>query len=78
MLTWTNEVMPVKQSAAVMVTMFVGFIYTVLLFLGYMMFYGWKLGYMAYMSIFIVVNVAISAILYTWLKTKGSGRFAAL
>ena len=33
-LTWTNELTPIKQSASVMVTMFGGFGYTALLFIG--------------------------------------------
>ena len=78
MLTWANELTPIKQSASVMITMFGGLGYTALLFIGYMMFPGYTLGYMLYISIFIVVNVVAGLTLYIWLKTKGCDRFAEL
>lgn len=77
-LTWTNELTPIKQSASVMVTMFGGFGYTVLLFVGYMMLAGYTLGYARYIGIFTVVNAVAGMILYLWLKTKGCDRFAGL
>lgn len=39
---------------------------------------GYTLGYMLYISIFIVVNVVAGLTLYIWLKTKGCERFAEL
>ena len=42
-LTWTNELTPIKQSASVMITMFGGFGYTAILFIGYMVFPGYIL-----------------------------------
>lgn len=77
-LTWTNELTPIKQSASVMITMFGGFGYTVLLFIGYMMLPGYTLGYVRYIGIFIVVNVVAGLTLYFWVKTKGCDRFAKL
>lgn len=70
--TWTNEIVPINQSASVMITMFGGIGYTILLFIGYIVLQGWMLGYVAYISIFILGNVVISMILYRWLKTKGN------
>lgn len=77
-LTWTNELTPIKQSASVMITMFGGFGYTVLLFVGYMVLPGYTLGYMRYIGIFIVVNILAGLALYFWLRTKGCDRFAEL
>lgn len=77
-LTWTNELTPIKQSASVMITMFGGFGYTALLFIGYMVLPGYTLGYMLYIGIFIVANVVLGLTLYMWLKTKGCDRFAEL
>ena len=77
-LTWTNELTPIKQSASVMITMFGGFGYTALLFIGYMVLPGYTLGYMLYIGIFIVANVVLGLTLYIWLKTKGCDRFAEL
>lgn len=70
--TWTNEIVPIKQSASVMITMFGGIGYTILLFIGYIVLHGWMLGYVAYMSIFILGNIIVGMILYRWLKTKGN------
>ena len=77
-LTWTNENMPVKQSAAVMITMFGGFGYTFLLFAGYTMLQGWTLGYVWYMSIFTAADIVIGVVFYAWLRTRGSAKFAEL
>lgn len=77
-LTWTNELTPIKQSAYVMITMFGGFGYTVLLFIGYIMLSGYTLGYVCYIGIFIVANVVVGLTIYLWLKTKGCDRFAEL
>ena len=77
-LTWTNELTPIKQSASVMITMFGGLGYTAILFIGYMMFPGYTLGYMLYIGIFIVVNAVAGLTLFFWLRTKGCDRFAEL
>ena len=77
-LTWTNELTPIKQSASVMVTMFGGFGYTALLFIGYMVLPGYTFGYICYIGIFIAANVVAGLTLYIWLRTKGCDRFAEL
>ena len=77
-LTWTNELTPIKQSASVMITMFGGFGYTALLFIGYMVLPGYTLGYIFYIGIFIAANVVVGLTLYFWLRTKGCDRFAEL
>ena len=43
-LTWTGEIMPIKQGGPVMITLFGGFGYIVLLFVGFMLLSGWMLG----------------------------------
>ena len=40
-LTWTNEIMPIKQGEPVVITLFGGFGYMVLLFVGFMLLPGW-------------------------------------
>ena len=42
-LTWTNEIMPIKQGEPVVITLFGGFGYMVLLFVGFMLLPGWML-----------------------------------
>ena len=42
-LTWTDQLMPIKQSAPVMLTLFGGMGYTILLFAGFLLLPGWAL-----------------------------------
>ena len=77
-LTWTNELMPIKQSAPVMLTLFGGMGYTVLLFAGFLLLPGWMLGFAGYMACFIGVNAIFGICEYLWLRKKGTARFAAL
>ncbi len=77
-LTWTNEIVPVKQGAPVMITLFGGFGYTVLLFFGFMLLPGWRLGFCGYLSCFAGVNLFLSGCTFLWLRKKGVARFSAL
>ena len=77
-MTWTNETLPMKQSAAVMLAVFGGMGYTLALFLGFMLLPGWTMGFCAYAGCFAAVNFILSAAMYLWLKKKGGARFAAL
>ena len=63
-LTWSNEIMPIKQGAPVMITLFGGFVYMALLFAGFMFLPGWILGFCGYMSCFVGVNLFISVLAY--------------
>ena len=77
-LSWTSEITPIKQSASVTIALFSGFGYTALLCAGFMLMNGWKLGFVGYMSGFGAVTLALCAVLYIWLKKRGSNLFAAL
>ena len=77
-LTWTNEISPIKQSAPVMIALFGSFGYTILLFVGYVALPGWKLGFFGYMGCLAGLNLILCALMYLWLKKKGSARFAEL
>ena len=77
-LSWTSEITPIKQSASAAVALLSGFAYAVLLCIGFMALGGWKLGYVAYMACFAAVSLALSAVLYAWLRKKGSALFASL
>ena len=77
-LTWTNEIMPIKQSAPVVITLFGGMGYTVLLFAGFLLLPGWMLGFAGYMACFIGVNIILCVCDFLWLRKKGTSRFAAL
>ena len=77
-LTWTNEIVPIKQGGAVMVTLFGGFGYVILLFAGFMLLPGWILGFCGYISCFVGVNLLLSVWACLWLRKKGAARFSAL
>ena len=77
-LTWTNEIMPIKQGGPVMITLFGGFGYTVLLFVGFMLLPGWILGFCRYISCFVGANLLLSVWTFRWLRKKGAARFSAL
>ena len=77
-LTWTNELMPIKQSAPVVLTLFGGIGYTALLFAGFLLFPGWTLGFAGYMACFIGANVVLCVCEHLWLRKAGTARFAAL
>ena len=77
-LTWTNEMTPIKQSAGVVFAMLGGMSYTILFCAGFMLLDGWKLGFAGYMALFGGVTLALCALLWLWLKKKGSARFAEL
>ena len=75
--TWTSELAPIKQSLAVMIALFGGWAYALVL-AGLYLWQGWKLGASAYLALFALATLAAAAALYHWLKTKGAARFAAL
>lgn len=77
-LTWTNEITPIKQSMGVLLALFGGFLYTMLLCIGFLGLPGWRLGFPGYMGCFAAVTLALCAVLYLWLRKKGCARFATL
>ena len=77
-LTWTNEIMPIKQGGAVIITLLCGFVYMIVLFAGFMLLPGWRLGFGIYMSCFVSANLLLSVYCYLWLRKKGVARFSAL
>lgn len=76
-LTWSNEIIPIKQSMSVMVALFSGWGYGLVLAGGYFLF-GTYIGAIAYLGIFAVLSIALIAVLVNWHKTKGCALFAAL
>lgn len=76
-LTWSNEIVPIKQSMNVMVALFSGWGYALVLAGGYFLF-GTYIGSIAYLAIFAILSVALITVLVNWHKTKGSALFAAL
>ncbi len=69
-LNYTNEVTPIKQSLGVAIALFGSFIYAALLFVGFIAI-GNRIGFVWYMSAFALLTLALSVLLYIWLKRKG-------
>ncbi len=76
-LTWTNEIMPIKQSLPVALALLGGWFYGILMGLLYI-FAASPLGAVLYLFLCALVTLAASAALCLWLRHKGSARFAAL
>lgn len=69
-LTWTNEIMPMKQGGPVVLTVFGGFGYMVLLFVGFMLLSGWMLGFCGYVGCFVGANLFLTVWIWKWLHKK--------
>lgn len=76
-LTWTNEMIPIKQGAGVLIALLAtmgyaivsaGFCFVLSLFAG---------AGVCFASV-TVIALGISALIYNWLKTKGAALFASL
>lgn len=76
-LTWTNEIVPIKQSMSVMLALFGGWV-VVLAFGG--LYYAVRnlITPMVFLAVSAVVLVAFSAALYRYIKTKGAKIFETL
>lgn len=69
-LTWTNEIMPMKQGGPVVLTVFGGFGYMALLFVGFMLLPGWMLGFCGYVGCFVGANLFLTVWIWKWLHKK--------
>lgn len=76
-LTWINEVVPIKQSLAVAISLFSAWIYAAL-FVGLYFALSWLIGAVAYFIIMTVLTIGACAGLYIWLKKRGSLAFDRL
>lgn len=68
-LTWTNEIVPIKQSGAVFLSMIIGWVYCIL-FAVAVFFFGGETG-----ALFALVSAALASVLFAvifmWIKKKG-------
>lgn len=76
-LTWTNEVIPIKQSGAVLVSIFGGWGIAIA-FVGIYMLIGYEIGALLYVSLFAVLLLIATVLLSVWNNTKGAKIFAEL
>ena len=76
-LNWTNEMIPIKQSLPVMLTLFSGMIFAGLL-AGLYIWFGWRVGVTGWLSAAALLLLAIDAALFLWLRGPGARRFEEL
>lgn len=76
-LSWTNEIVPIKQSAPVLLVIFSG-IGLSMAFGGLYLWFGWNMGATVWLAIFAGLFFAADLGLYFWLKGPGVRRFEAL
>lgn len=76
-LTWTNEIVPIKQSASVILSLLGNWVCAIILGGGYLLF-GWKIGMTGYLALFSLFITAVSIAMYTWIRKKGTKIFAEL
>lgn len=76
-LTWTSELIPIKQSFSVMIALIGGFLFNVA-FVGLYFLVGRKVGEVIYLCLAILATAVLGFVLNSWLKNKGSRIFAEL
>ena len=76
-LTWTSETAPVKQSMAVTVALFGGWLYTVISAVCFYLLREY-ISASAYMTILCAVTAGLCIAMYCWLKSRGTKIFESL
>ncbi len=76
-MNWTNELVPIKQSGAVIVAMLSGWALSVV-FCGLYLVAGYVLGAALYLLLWLVLLTVGTLLLLRWLDTRGAAIFAAL
>ena len=77
LLSWTNELAPIKQSGGVIIAVFSSWGFSIA-FAGLYLLAGYRFGPTAYLSIGAVLFGALSLLFHRWLDTRGSRIFAGL
>lgn len=76
-LTWTNEVIPIKQSAPVTIALFGGWVFVIALGVLYFVVCNFITEYL-FLALCGVLILSFSAVLLAWLKTRGAKIFSSL
>lgn len=76
-LKWTNEIIPIKQSASVAITLFGGWVAVLVLGVLYYALHT-LLSPAVYLVLVLALLAALVVYMQHWLKTRGARRFAAL
>ena len=77
LLTWTNELAPIKQSAAVGIALLGSWGLSIVL-AGLYLLVGWRIGAVLYLLLWTVLLTAAGALSLRWLDTRGTEIFREL
>lgn len=77
LLNWTSELAPIKQSGAVMIVLFGGWLVCAAL-AGLYVLIGYRLGAALYLTVWAILFVLAALLALRWLDTRGSRRFSGL
>ncbi len=77
LLTWTNEIMPIKQSGAVGIVLFSGWGFSIALS-GIYLLIGYRMGPIPYLLLSSILFAAAAFLLLNWLDKRGSRTFEEL
>ena len=76
-VTWTNEIVPIKQSGAVLLAVFTPWIFALLFGAGFFL-VGRFFPAEGYLAAFILVFAGVGIALYSWMRRKGTEILSAL
>ena len=76
-LNWTNEISPIKQGLPPMISVFGGMIFAILIAVGDLIMNG-VIPDWAYLAVFALIFFILSALMYAWIKKKGTRIFREL
>jgi len=76
-LDWTNETVPIKQGASVVITMFSGWAIAIV-FGAVGLFAGALIGAYAYLAVMIIAFLVTAYLITRWIDTKGAKIFSQL
>ena len=76
-MDWTTEIIPIKQSGAVMLTLFGGWGIAVVFAAPYFL-VGQMIGLIPYLAVWSVIFAVVTVLMYRWLMTKGAEAFSNL
>ena len=79
--TWTNEIVPIKQSMNMFIEIFGSFVLTAGILVPFLLIrygIGYKISVIVYLLIVAGVLLLADLLLYRWLRVKGTDKFAQL
>lgn len=76
-LTWTSEIVPIKQGLGIFLALMTGWLYGIVFGGSYLLF-GYRLGAALYLAILAVLTLVLAVLLLLWLKRRGTRIFATL